>query len=180
MKKFLAATAAMAFVMAAPVAAQQGMAPDGAEASTIQPGTTIYGSDGAEIGTVAGEQNGVVILKVGERMVPVPPTSITNGATGPMIAVTRDDLVSQFDERMAAYEAELNGSLKQGAAVQTVDNQKLGTIESVSGDAVAVQSSDGPMTLPKAALALNNEGKLTVRATMAQVREAMSAQAQSR
>ena len=64
--------------------------------------------------------------------------------------------------------------------MQTADNQPLGTIESVSGNAVAVQSSDGPMTLPKASLALNDQGKVTVRATMAQIREAMSAPPQSR
>ena len=36
------------------------------------------------------------------------------------------------------------------------------------------------MTLPKASLALNDQGKVTVRATMAQIREAMSAPPQSR
>jgi hypothetical protein len=45
---------------------------------------------------------------------------------------------------------------------------------------VAVQGSDGTINLPKASLALNNEGKVTVRATMTQIREAMSAQSQSR
>ena len=179
MKRLLAATGAMAFCVTAPAAAQQGMA-ETPQVATIQPGAVIYGLDGAEIGTVAGEQDGVIVLKVGERMVPIDPAAISNGAAGPTIAVTRAELETQLDERMAAYEAELDASLKQGAQVQTVDNQQLGTIENVSGDAVAVQGSDGTINLPKASLALNNEGKVTVRATMTQIREAMSAQSQSR
>lgn len=180
MNRLVAAAVALAFSATVPAAAQQASASDPSQTIALQTGATIFGSDGAEIGKVAGEQDGVVLLKVGERIVPIPPSAITNGASGPTIAVTREQLVSQFDQRMAAYEAELNGTLKQGATVQTVDNQTLGTIKSVSNDSVAVQGSDGPMTLPKAALALNNEGKVTVRATMAQVREAMSAQPQSR
>lgn len=179
MKRLLAATAAMAFCVTAPAAAQEGMA-ETPQAATIQPGAVIYGSDGAEIGTVAGEQDGVIVLKVGERMVPIDPAAISNGAAGPTIAVTRAELVAQLDERMAAYEAELNKSLKQGAPVQTADNQQLGTIESVSDNAVAVQGNGGSMNLPKASLALNDQGKVTVRATMAQIREAMSQQSQSR
>lgn len=180
MKRLLAATAAMAFAVTAPAAAQQGMTPGAPQAATIEPGTVIYGSDGAEIGTVAGEQADVIVLKVGERNVPIARTAISQGATGPMISVTRAELVAKFDQQMAAYQAEFDAALKQGAPVQTADNQNLGTIESVSGDAVAVQGSDGPMTLPKASLALNDQGKVTVRATMAQVREAMSGQPQSR
>lgn len=180
MKRLLAVTAAMAFAVTVPAAAQEAMAPGAPQAATVQPGAVIYGSDGAEIGTVAGEQDGVIVLKVGERMVPIDPAAISNGAAGPTIAVTRAELVSQLDQRMAAYQAKLNASLKQGAQVQTADNQELGTIESVSQDAVAVQGSDGSMNLPKASLALDNEGKVTVRATMAQIRQAMSAQPQSR
>ncbi|WP_296715922.1 hypothetical protein [Erythrobacter sp.] len=184
MKRLLAATAAMTFAVTAPAAAQQGgqqgMAPGAPQAATVQPGAVIYGSDGAEIGTVAGEQGDVVVLKVGERNVPIARTAISQGATGPAIAVTRAELVAQFDQQVAAYQAELDAALTQGAAVQTADNQSLGTIESVSGNAVAVQGSDGPMTLPKASLALNDQGKVTVRATMAQVREAMGGQPQSR
>ncbi|KPQ38191.1 MAG: hypothetical protein HLUCCX21_00495 [Porphyrobacter sp. HL-46] len=180
MKHLLAATAALAFAVTMPVAAQQGMAPGSAETTTLQPGSAVYGSDGAEIGTVAGEQDGVVVLKVGERMIPVAGTAIGQGDKGPTVELTRAALVEQYDKRMAAYEAELDAAMKQGAPVQTADNQPLGTIESVSGNAVAVQSSDGPMTLPKASLALNDQGKVTVRATMAQIREAMSAPPQSR
>lgn len=180
MKRLLIATATMAFAVTAPAAAQQGVAPGTPQAATVQPGAVVHGSDGAEIGTVAGEQGDVVVLKVGERSVPIARTAISQGATGPTIAVTRAELVSQFDQQMAAYEAEFDAALKQGVAVQTADNQDLGTIDSVSGDAVAVQSSNGPMTLPKASLALNDQGKVTVRATMAQIREAMSEQSQSR
>ena len=105
------------------------MAPGSAETTTLQPGSAVYGSDGAEIGTVAGEQDGVVVLKVGERMIPVAGTAIGQGDKGPTVELTRAALVEQYDKRMAAYEAELDAAMKQGAPVQTADNQPLGTIE---------------------------------------------------
>ncbi|MEQ5787008.1 hypothetical protein J3454_03805 [Erythrobacter sp. NFXS35] len=180
MKKLLAATAAVTIAVAAPVAAQQGMAPDATQAATVQPGTVIYGSDGSEIGTVAGQEGEVVLVKVGERMVPIASAAINPGASGPMIALTRAEVVARFDQQMAAYQAEFDAALKKGAEVQTADNRQLGMIQSVSGNTVAVQGADGSMTLPKASLALNNQGKVTVRATMAQIREAMGAASQPR
>jgi hypothetical protein len=64
--------------------------------------------------------------------------------------------------------------------VQTVDNQTFGTIANVIGDVVAVQSNEGTIKLPKDSFALNNEGDVTVRATLADVRKAMSAQPEAR
>jgi hypothetical protein len=180
MKQLLAATAAMMIAVTAPAAAQQGMAPGADQALPVKPGTVIYGSDGAEVGTIADQQGDIVVVKVGERMVPIAAGAISGGANGPKIALTRAALVEQFDKRIAAYNAELNSAVKEGAPVQTADNQQLGTIQSVSGESVAVESGEGPMTLPKASLALNDQGTVTVRATMAQIKEAMSAQPQSR
>jgi len=180
MQKLLAATAAMTIALAAPAAAQQGMAPDAGQAAAVQPGTTIYGSDGAEIGTVAAQEGQVALVKVGERTVPIARAAINPGASGPMIALTRAELVARFDQEMAAYQAEFDAALKQGAEVQTADNRQLGTIQSVSGNTVAVQGADGAMTLPKASLALNESGTVTVRATMAQIREAIGAASRPR
>jgi hypothetical protein len=182
--KRLLATAATALAMtistAAPVAAQEAMAPGAPQAPSAQTNAVVYGSDGAEIGTVAGEEGGVVVLKVGERMVPIDRAAISAGANGPTIAITRAELVSQFDKGTAAYEAEFEAALKQGATVQTVDNQTFGTIANVIGDVVAVQSNEGTIKLPKDSFALNNEGDVTVRATLADVRKAMSAQPEAR
>ncbi|KPP82468.1 hypothetical protein [Erythrobacter sp. HL-111] len=180
MNKLLAASAAMAFALTAPAVAQEGMPPASSEASTIQPGTAIYGSDGAEVGTVAGAQGDVVLLKVGEEMIPIPSAAISQGAEGPQIDLTRDALMAQFEQQKAVYEAEFDAAVKEGAPVQTVDNRSLGTIQTVSGNDVTVEGDNGPMTLPKASLALNQQGEVTVRATMAQIREAMSASPESR
>lgn len=180
MKTLFAATAAMTIAVATPAVAQQGMAPDAAQTATAEPGTVIYGSDGSEIGTVAGQEGEIVFVKVGERTVPIAQTAINQGANGPMIALTRAELVSRFDQEMAKYEADFAAALQQGAAVQTADNRQLGTIQGVSGNTVAIESTDGPMTLPTAALALNEKGQVTVRATMAQVREAIGAASRPR
>lgn len=186
MKRLLAATTAMVFAVATPAAAQQdmagqGAAPAAANAGALQPGTAVYGSDGAMVGTVS-EQNGdAVILKVGEQMIPLPRTAIGQGANGPMIGVTRSTLVSDYNKRLAEYEAKLDEAVKVGVLVKTSDDQDFGTIESVEGDAVSVQSPEGPLNLTKRSLALNADGGVIIQATMAQVREAMSgAASQSR
>lgn len=180
---FACAIAAMlAFAGAPPLAAQSAPAPAlGGQASAgIANGTSIVGSDGKEIGTVAGTRGDMVYLQVGERTIPVASAAISQGANGPTIATTRGELVSQFDAQLAAYEAKLNAAVKEGAEVRTADNQALGQIVAVADEAVRVDGSDGPVTLPRMALALDRAGTVRVRATMEQIEQAKSQAPESR
>lgn len=168
--------ATMAVAVASPAVAQDAEPSSEASAATVATGTTIYGSDGAAIGTVARAEGDIVLVDVDGRAVPVPANAIATGESGATINITKTALVAQFDQQMAAFEAKLDAALTAGAAVQTADGQALGTIRETSTEAVVVEGTDGPLTLPRQLLTLDNQGTLIVRATMNQIKQAMGAE----
>lgn len=168
--------AALVTGLSSPVAAQDAAAPNTAQPATVSAGTVIYGSDGAVIGTVSRAEGDVVLLDVDQRGVPIPRNAVRMGENGATIDVTKASLIAQFDQQMAAFESQLEAALTAGAAVQTADGQQLGTIRETSSDAVVVDGTDGPLTLPRQMMTLDNQGALIVRATMDQIKQAMTAQ----
>lgn len=174
--KYISA-AALAMGLASPIVAQEAAAPSAAPSvATVTAGTTVYGSDGAQIGTVARTEGDMILLDVDQRGVPISRNAVKTGENGATINITKDDLIAQFDQQMAAFEAELDAALTAGAEVKTADGQELGTIREASSEAVVVDGSDGPLTLPRQLLTLDNQGVLIVRATMDQIKQAMTAQ----
>lgn len=173
--KYLSA-AAVAVALASPAVAQDTAVQSEAQSATIATGSTIYGSDGAAIGTVARAEGDLVLIDVDGRAVPVPLNVIGSGEAGATINITKADLVAQFDQQMAAFEAKLDAALTAGAAVQTADGQALGTIQEANSEAVVVESSDGPLTLPRQLMTLDNSGTLLVRVTMEEIKRAMQAE----
>lgn len=172
----LLSAAALAVTLSIPAIAQDTAASGIAQSMSLGAGTTIYGSDGAEIGTVARAEGDLVLINVDEHAIPIPANAITNGESGATINITKAELVAQFDQQMAAFEQQLDAALTAGAAVQTADGQALGTIQETSNEAVVVESAEGPLTLPRQLMTLDNEGALIVRATMDEIKQAMSAQ----
>ena len=118
----------------------------------------------------------MILLDVDQRGVPIPRDALTMGENGATINITKADLIAQFDQQMAAFEAQLDAALTAGAAVQTADGQQLGTIRETSSEAVVVDGTGGPLTLPRQMMTLDNQGTLIVRATMEQIKQAISAQ----
>lgn len=173
--KYISA-AALAIGLASPVVAQEAAAPSAAQPATVTAGTTVYGSDGAQIGTVARTKGDMILLDVDQRGVPISRDAVTTGENGATINITKADLVAQFDQQMAAFEAQLDAALTTGAEVKTADGQELGTIRETSSEAVVLDGTDGPLTLPRQMMTLDNQGVLIVRATMEQIKQAMNAQ----
>jgi len=176
MKYQIATAAALAFGMATPALAQDaaGPAATAPAPAEVAVGTQILGSDGAAIGTVARVEGELVLVTVGERTIPIPGAAIAAGEAGPTVNITRTDLVTQYDQQMAQFEAKLAAAMTEGAPVQTADGQPLGTIQSEAEDAVVVASADGQLTLPKPLLTLDRQGSLIVRATMEQIKQAVA------
>jgi len=176
MKYQIATAAALAFGMATPAMAQDAAAPTASSPAQaeVAAGTQILGSDGGAIGTVARVEGNMALVTVGERTIPIPTTAIAAMEAGPTVNITRDALVTQFDQQMAQMDAQLEAALVAGAAVQTADGQPLGTIQAREADAILVAGDVGQMTLSKPMLALGPQGTLVVRATMDQIKQAMA------
>ena len=174
--KFQILSAALAIGLAAPAVAQPGETPAATpETETVAVGAKIYGSDGAEIGTVARVEGNTVLLNVDDRAIPIPAAAMAARENGATINITKAELVSQFEQQLAKFEAQLEAAMVQGAEVKTADGQLLGNIESTADDAVVVTVAEGPLTLPRNLLTLDRQGQLIVRATMGQIKQAMSA-----
>ncbi|RKF21930.1 hypothetical protein D6851_07925 [Altericroceibacterium spongiae] len=178
----LALAPAMAHAQdAAPNTPSTSETPAAPTASTATPnltaGATVYGSDGNVIGTIESATSSVVTLNTGAHQIPLPTQIFAEGASGPTLNITKTELEAKVEEQMAQVNAQRDQALKEGAAVQTADNQPLGTIQSIEGENVVVERSEGPVTLPKEYFAVDASGTLMVRATAAQIEQAIGDQA---
>lgn len=139
-------------------------------------GATVYGPEGNEVGTVASVAGGLVTVDTGKHKVPLATDAFGEGDKGPTITVTKAQLDAMMDEQLAKAAAARDALLVPGTAVETADNQPLGTIESVDGDNVVVTRSEGPVALMRTAFAEAN-GKLIALYTKAQIEAAVASAA---
>lgn len=162
----LAAAVALAFTgTAAPALAQQ----------EVTAGTTIYGSDGAEIGTIESVDGPNVVLNTGSVTAALPADGIVAGDNGPTINITKAELEAAVNQANQAAADQLAAALVEGAEVYSADDVRLGTIKSVEDEVVVVELAGGPASLPKNQLALQSE-KVTFLATAAALEAAVAAQ----
>jgi hypothetical protein len=141
-----AAPALFAAVLAAPLAAQTAApAPAQPAAPIILPttpqiftGAVVYGPTGAPVGTVKQIVNGIATLDTGEHQAPLPLSAFGQGASGPTITVTREQLNALVEQQLAVLAARRDAALIAGATVLTSDNQPLGTVEQIVGNDVVV------------------------------------------
>jgi len=139
-------------------------------------GTKIFGSDGAEVGTVASTDGTNVVINLGSVTAAMPASSIGEGEAGPTIGWTKAELVAAVNEANAQAEAALAAALVADAEVYSSDSVLLGKIKEVTADdLVVVELADGPASLPKQQMALQ-DGKVTFLATAADLEAAVAAQ----
>src|SRR5688572_23347671 len=74
-------------------------------------GTKIFGSDGAEVGTVASTDGTNVVINLGSVTAAMPASSIGQGENGPVIGWTKAELVAAVNEAHAQAEAALAAAL---------------------------------------------------------------------
>lgn len=133
----LALAAALAFA-ATPVALL---------AQDIAVGATIYGSDGEPVGTVTAVADGAVTVDTGAHQAALPANAIGTGEKGPVVGLTKAELDAQIEKLTAEQTAQLTAALVAGRPVLDVDGAPLGTIKSIDGSSVVVESPNGAFTL---------------------------------
>ena len=159
--KFAKLAAAAAFAAAATFPA--------AALAQVAAGAKVYGPQGGEVGTIVSVEGGVATVDTGTYKAPLPENAFGKGENGPTITVTK----AQLDEMMAAQVAETNAkrdaALVVGAAVVSPKGAALGTIKSVEGDAVVLDSPSGAVQLKREHFALDANGALMALFTAEQV-----------
>jgi hypothetical protein len=139
-------------------------------------GTKIFGSDGAEVGTVARIDGPNVVVNLGTVTAALPASTIGEGENGPTIGWTKAELVAAVNQANAQADAALAAALVADAEVYSSDAVLLGKVREITADdLVVVELASGPASLPKQQMALQG-GKLTFLATAADLEAAVAAQ----
>lgn len=136
--------------------------PAAAHAQAI--GTTIYGRDGAPIGSVAEADAQVVVIDTGTHRAPVPANLIYDGARGKSVNATREQVDAMMAERLAEAAERRDAALRKGAAVVSAGGREVGALLAVDleGDTIILESLAGPLRLRKEHFAVNPQGQLIV------------------
>lgn len=168
MKFFTLATAAALALttVSAPVMAQD---------AALTVGAKIYGPDGAEVGTIQSVNGEAVVVNTGNITAALPASSFGKSEKGPTIGWNKAELEAAVSAANQESAAELAAALVVGADVYSSDAVLLGKVQSIGEDgSVVVELASGPVALPGAQMALQNQ-KLTFRATAADVQTAAAA-----
>lgn len=171
------------FAKLAAVAAAIAMTPAAAYAQdvaavAVTAGATVTGNDDVQIGTVEAVTEDAVLVDTGSYKIPLPMNAFGKAENGFTLNITKAALEEAFAAQQAEAQQKLAAALVEGAAVQTADPQPLGTVDTIDGDNVVITRIDETkVTLPKNMFALDAQGALTARITMAALEEAMANQA---
>jgi len=172
-----AETAAPAADAAAPASGAAAATPS-TGAVEITQGATVTGNDGNPIGTVMQVTPQAVVVDTGVNQIPLPRDAFAQGDTGLTLNITKTELDTSYSQQMAALEAQVSEKLVAGTPVITADSQPLGTVDTVQGDNVVLaMTGDEKLTLGKDVFAVDSNGSLMVRATKAQIDQAMAGSA---
>ena len=139
-------------------------------------GSTIFGSDGGEVGTVERVDGANVVINLGSVTAAMPASSIGENEKGPTIGWTKAELEAAVNEANAQAEAALAAALVTDAEIYSSDAVLLGKVKEITADdLVVVELASGPASLPRQQVALQ-DGKLTFLATAADLEAAVAAQ----
>jgi hypothetical protein len=155
------------------------LAQDAAATAKVAAGLTIYGSDGAEVGTIESVADGVATLDTGKHKIGLPLDRFGENAEGQTtIAVGRDQLNTMVDEQLAKAAAELEAVLVAGTPVVDVNGTALGSVGAIEGESVTVETEWGAFALKKANF-MPGEGSVTAQVQADQVKSALGASAEA-
>ncbi len=140
----------------------------------VATGATVYGPQGGEVGTIASVSGGTVLLDTGTYKAPLPETAFGKSDKGPTITVTKDQINAMMAEQVAAANAKRDVALIPGAVVVTAKGAPAGTIKSVEGDAVVLESPSGAVALKREHFAVNAQGALMALFTADQIAAAVA------
>lgn len=143
--------------------------PGAAFAQDVAAGATVYGPQGNVVGTVTSVSGGVVVLDTGTHKAPLPANAFGKSDKGPTITVTKQQLDEMVSAQLAAAAQARDTALIAGAAVNSADGKPAGTVKSVEGDDVVLETTDGPVALKRNTFAVDANGALMARYTAEQL-----------
>jgi len=164
---------------AVPAAAAPGKAP----ATALIPGAKVYDNAGEEVGTIAKVAGDKVAVVIDGNGLVVPRDALVQGKKGPALQAPKAKILAVLHQAEKDAAA-VDGALKPGAAVRTADGKDvLGKVKSVSPQGAVLATSEGNITMPRAAFFLSDKGlavKVTKEGFAQGVKAAKARQAEGR
>lgn len=152
---FVIATAA---VLSVPGTVYAQSAPTVAAAPALAVGTTIYDTQGGQVGKIDSMTNDAVVVDTGNYKATLPKSAFAAGAKGPTVTITK----AQIDEQVAAATqkaaAALDAALVVGAEVKGKAGAPIGTIKEVTAEYVVIDRAAGPVSLSRKAFGVGEQG----------------------
>lgn len=143
---------AASILAAASVPAAVSAQADPAAQIEVTVGTTIYGPQGNEVGSVTEVGDGFVVVNTGTNMATLPADAFGRNADQQItISMTKAQLDEAVETAATEAEAKLAAALVPGAAVSTADGVQVGTVGSINDDGTVVltHNTAGDIALPR-------------------------------
>ena len=150
------------------------------KAAAVTAGATVYGNDGAEIGTVESIDGETAILVVDGMKAPVPAAAFGTGEQGATLNATKAQIVGMLQAAQQQAMAKRDAALVVGAEAVTAKNAPLGTVLEIEGDNVIIARGGDEtkkITLLREHFAAAPDGSLMALMTNAQIDAAMASAA---
>lgn len=145
------------------------------EGPTVAAGVMVYGPEGNQVGTIESVTDGVATLDTGTYKVGLPLDRFgMNAEKQTTVAVTQDQLNEMMYKAQAEAAAALDAALVAGTPVADVNGVSLGTVGTVDGDDVTVETEWGAFALKKENF-IAGEGSVTAQVLADQVKSALGA-----
>ncbi len=137
-----------------PAAQAQGPVP----AASLTPGTKIYDQDGQEIGQIVKVTGDRIAVAIGGSGLVVSKDAFVKTGKGPALKASKEKILAVLKEAEADATA-VESVLKPGADVHSADGAAvLGKVKTVAPQGAVLTTSDGNITMPRAAFFVSKKG----------------------
>lgn len=158
MPKFSGLLAALCLAGAALSAGHAAQAQEAAPAASLTPGTKVYDQNGEEIGQIVKVAGDRVAVAIDGNGLVVPKNAFVKTAKGPALKAPKEKILAVLKEAEADAAA-VDGALKPGAEVRSADGTAvLGKVKAMTPRGAVLTSSEGNITMPRAAFFLSEKG----------------------
>jgi hypothetical protein len=133
-------------------------AQEAAPAVSLTVGTKVYDEDGQEIGQIVKVASDRVAVSIDGSALVVPKDAFLKTDKGPALKAPKEKIVAVLKEAEADAAA-VDGALKPGAEVRSADGAAvLGTVKELAPQGAVLATSEGNITMPRAAFFLSDKG----------------------
>lgn len=153
--RLLAALCLAGAALSATAAAKTQEAPP---AASLTPGTKVYDQTGEEIGQIVKVAGDKVAVAIDGNGLVVPKAAFLKTEKGLALNASKEKILAVLKEAEADAAA-VDGALKPGAEVRSADGAAiLGKIKELAPQGAVMATSEGNITMPRAAFFLSKKG----------------------